>query len=94
MTQIVGFVRKTGAFEKDGKSINYDNYNVFYLTDENSAVVGMGVGECKCPVAKLKILGAKDIAGCVGKKCSLYVDANSSRFRSGVPTVTTIIVQE
>lgn len=94
MQKIVGFVRKTGTFEKDGKKIDYDNFNVFYESDETQGVVGCSAGEVKCPVARLRIFGAKDLADCIGKECRLYVESNASRYKNSVPVVTTIIVGE
>lgn len=91
MTKIVGYIRKTGEFEKDGKKIAYDNFNVFYTTDENAKVVGLGVGECKCPVSKLRILGADSLDDCIGRDCSLFVDASASQYKNSIPVVTTII---
>lgn len=92
MKTIVGFVRKTGEFEKDGKKIAYDNYNVYFTDDNTANVVGMSVGEVKCPVAKLKIFGADDLVSCIGRNCELYVDSDSTRYKNTIPVVTTIFV--
>lgn len=61
MIQIVGFQRKEGNFvDPNGRTVQYDNILLFYVSDVVRDVVGYSVGEIKIPFNNCKAITGLD----------------------------------
>ena len=76
MIKLIGYQRKQGNFtNKDtGELVNYDNTELFYVSDEKPEVKGMYCDSAKAKTEALTIVGAKSIDDAIGKEVYLIVD--------------------
>ena len=76
----IGYERKTGEFEKDGKTLNYDNIVLHCLSDEcGDDFVGIGKGiSFKFKAQNFRTTPSVPVSDLVGKAIEVVFDVSGS----------------
>lgn len=73
MFECTGIQQKKGSFQDDhGKTIDYDNVLIFYLTDENPEVLGFMTKELKVSKRIVHPIGFEDWEDLIGKQIGFH----------------------
>lgn len=85
MYKLLGYERKTGEFtnKETGEIVKYDNYDLFYVTDEKENVKGLYCDSARAKVDELKLTGAKDLDEALDKEVYLMVDLTAKTDENG-----------
>ena len=79
MIKLIGYERKTGNMtdQKTGEVIEWDNYNLHYVTDERSEVKGLFADNVTAKVEGLQLIGCKSIEEALNKQVMFAIDMTS-----------------
>ena len=87
MYKLIGYERKQGSFtHKDsGEIVEYDNYELFYVTDEKRSdnMKGLFCDSARAKVADLKFSGCKNIDEALNKEVYFIVDLTAKADENG-----------
>lgn len=86
MFKFVGFEEKKGNLppdERTGEVREYHNYDLHFITDEKSDVVGHAVFTGKARASDLKLTGAKELKDLIGKDVYPITDMTSRKDEEG-----------
>lgn len=88
MIKCVGYNFSSGRFEKDGKSFDYDNIVIYYVTDSNPSVFGLESGVLKVKRSEFPRMCTSDVSDLLDKEISLdYVPLNGRVVLSRIRTI-------
>ena len=89
MIQFKGYERKQGAFtnEKTGERIEYDSYQLHFLTDERQEGTGMYCDHMKCS-PDVQFYGFKTLDDIIDKEVVFGLDVTSEK----TPKINKIIL--
>ncbi len=81
MIKLVGYQQKKGTFtnEKTGEVIEYDNYELYCMTDEDEKVKGLMTVTHKIKAEELVIKGAKDLDELINKEIDLVMNGKGNK---------------
>lgn len=76
MFKIIGYERKQGQFpnKETGEIVKYDNYELYYVTDEKDNLKGLFADGARAKAEELQIIGAKDLDEALNKEVYLISD--------------------
>ena len=86
MFKLVGYEEKKGTLppdEKTGEVKEYHNYDLHFLTDEKSDVVGHATFTGKARASDLKLTGAKDLKELIGRDVYPITDMTARKDEEG-----------
>ena len=68
MIECIGYQIKAGSFEDDkGRTVDYDNVMLYYITDDSDEIIGYFGKEQKIANKKVEKINFKEWSECIGK---------------------------
>lgn len=85
MYKLIGFLKKEGNFlNKDsGEMIEYNNTELYLITDEKEDVVGLTPIAAKAKTEELQLIGAKDLNEALNKEVYPITDLTAKPDENG-----------
>ena len=86
MFKFVGYEEKKGTLppdERTGEVKEYHNYDLHFVTDEKSDVVGLSVFTGKARAADLKFTGAEELKELINKEVYPITDMTARKDEDG-----------
>lgn len=86
MFRLVGYEEKKGTLPPDketGEVKEYHNFDLHFLTDEKSEVVGHATFTGKARASDLKLTGAKELKELIGKEVYPITDMTARKDEEG-----------
>ena len=85
MQKLIGFTQKKGNFtNKDtGELVEYDNTELYLLTDEKEGVTGLMPIVARAKSDQLKIINAKNLDEAINKEVYAIVDMTNKTDENG-----------
>lgn len=79
-TVLRGYERKEGQFlvEKTGEMREYNNFVLYFTTDDREEVVGLFCSKIKCKVGSFKLIGAEKLEDALHKEVFLMLDPTAN----------------
>ncbi len=85
MTKLVGFLQKKGDFtnKESGEVIEYDNLELYVMTNEKEGVIGNCAYTAKAKTNELKLVGCKELKEAIGHEVYLITDLTAKPDENG-----------
>ncbi len=85
MTKLIGYQKKEGKFtnKETGEVIEYNNTQLYCVTDEKEDVKGLMAIELKAKTEDLQIIGAANIDAALNKEVYLITDITGKADENG-----------
>ena len=90
MYKLIGYQKKEGSFtNKDtGELVEYNNIDLFYVTDEKDGVKGLFCDSARAKADELKFTGCKTLDEALNKEVYLIADLTAKADENGRSRLT------